>query len=397
MSGRAVISHRLSGYLDFLRFGAAFVVLLSHWAYPRFTDGQYSFIRELNLGSDAVVLFFVLSGFVITFAATEKDKQPGRYSFSRLSRLWSVAIPALALTVILDAWGVAANPDFYLDTPYYSALSSWGYWWRGLSFSSHWAGDTLRLGSNGPYWSLSYEAAYYLLFGILLYMRGVMRLVALLCCGVIFGLKILLLAPAWFMGVGVYLLLRKLKTETYSRDLNLIYIFAPLCLYVVFQFIDLPQTLRAVTVLTFGVETYSGLGFSDEFIWNAVIGLLFSVHLFAMGRCYAQSAAPLKGQSAMKWLAGGSFSLYLVHYPVLQWGGAALPRTDIRLLDHGVLLLAVLIACYVFAAHKNGATPHSGEGESGSIAPGHYLDGLAGTKPNILNRPLLEPKGCLRR
>ena len=81
MGSRPVITRGLSGYLDLLRFGAAFVVLLSHFAYTRFTDGQYSFIRELNLGSDAVVLFFVLSGFVITFAATQKTRQQDRLHF----------------------------------------------------------------------------------------------------------------------------------------------------------------------------------------------------------------------------------------------------------------------------------------------------------------------------
>ena len=60
-----MISPRLSVYLDLMRAIAAFVVLLSHFAYPRFTDGAFLVIRDLNLGSDAVVVFFVLSGFVI--------------------------------------------------------------------------------------------------------------------------------------------------------------------------------------------------------------------------------------------------------------------------------------------------------------------------------------------
>ena len=68
------MTQRFSLYLDFLRFSAAMIVFLSHFAYPRFTDGTYSFIRDLNLGSDAVVFFFVLSGLVIAYTADTKDK-----------------------------------------------------------------------------------------------------------------------------------------------------------------------------------------------------------------------------------------------------------------------------------------------------------------------------------
>ncbi len=350
MPSRTVLSRGLSGYLDLLRFGAAFVVLLSHFAYARFTDGRYGFIREYNLGSDAVVLFFVLSGFVITYAATQKDKAAGRFTFSRLSRLWSVAIPALALTFVLDRWGVWANPEFYLNTPYYNAVGSLEYWWRGLTFSSHWHGDRLRLGSNGPYWSLSYEAAYYVVFGILLYLRGALRWAALGACAVLFGLKIWLLAPAWFMGVGLYLWLHKAQISRDSSTLMAVMIYAPILIYILCQAAGLPGVLRGLTAAALGPERFVALGFSDEFLWNALIGALFTLHLFGMGLRLSNRTAPFRWQPAIKWLAAGSFSLYLVHYPVLQWGGAVIPRSGHWALDHGLLLGVTCVACYGFAA-----------------------------------------------
>lgn len=350
MASRRVLTTGVSAYLDLLRFGAAFVVLLSHFAYTRFTDGRYSFIRELNLGSDAVVLFFVLSGFVITFAATQKDKTGGRFAFSRLSRLWSVAIPALALTLIFDGWGLKVNPDFYLNTPFYNAVGAWDYWWRGLTFSGHWGGDVLRLGSNGPYWSLSYEAAYYIAFGIMLYLRGPVRWLALGVCGLVFGLKILLLAPAWFMGVGLYLKLRQTDVSRYSANATHAMIILPVLFYMVFQAVGLPETLKILTYVMMGPENYAALGFSDEFLWNALIGALFTTHLFGMSVKLSGRTSAFKWQSAVKWLAGGSFSLYLVHYPVLQWGGAVLPRSGNWVLDNILLLSMTLLVCYAFAA-----------------------------------------------
>ncbi|WP_427452532.1 acyltransferase family protein [Litorimonas sp. WD9-15] len=350
MSERPVINASLSWYLDVLRFGAALVVLLSHWAYTRFTGGTYGFIRDWNLGSDAVVLFFVLSGFVITYAATCKDRTAKRFAFSRLTRLWSVAIPALAITLILDGLGVNINPDFYLDSPFYNPTEGWTYWVRGLTFSNHWGGQNIRLGSNGPYWSLSYEAAYYLIFGIVLYLRKAARLLALLFCVFIFGFKILLLAPAWFMGVGLYFAFQNMRHKDVSPALLMLMIFVPIGLYVTFQLQNLPETLRGLTYILLGHDNYLALGFSDEFLWNALLGGLFTIHLMGAGLLFAQKPDFTVASKSVKWLAGGSFSLYLVHYPVLQWLGATLPKTEWPILNHVCLLIGTIFICYTFAA-----------------------------------------------
>lgn len=61
-------------YLDALRLSAALLVLVSHIAYSRFSNGDLGWMRALNLGSDAVILFFVLSGFVIAFTTAAKQR-----------------------------------------------------------------------------------------------------------------------------------------------------------------------------------------------------------------------------------------------------------------------------------------------------------------------------------
>ena len=107
------MSPLFSLYLDALRFGAALIVLLSHFAYPRFTRGDYIAIREFNLGSDAVVFFFVLSGLVIAYTADSKDRSAGRFAFNRLTRLYSVVLPAILLTVLFDWAGRSLDPSAY--------------------------------------------------------------------------------------------------------------------------------------------------------------------------------------------------------------------------------------------------------------------------------------------
>ena len=54
-----------------------------------------------ELAHTAVIVFFVLSGFVISWAA-ERDGTAREYILNRASRIYSVALPALALTWLTD-------------------------------------------------------------------------------------------------------------------------------------------------------------------------------------------------------------------------------------------------------------------------------------------------------
>ncbi len=46
-------------------------------------------------------MFFVLSGFVIAYVTDGHDRTLADFTLNRLSRLWSVALPALVFGVIL--------------------------------------------------------------------------------------------------------------------------------------------------------------------------------------------------------------------------------------------------------------------------------------------------------
>ena len=123
----------LSIWLDALRVWATIVVVFSHVAYPRFTRGDYIFIRELNLGSDSVIVFFVISGMVIAYAAG-RDARLSIYAFNRLTRLLSVLVPALVLTFAFDQIGHRIGPDAY--SSFYSPLPFGELFMRGLSMTN---------------------------------------------------------------------------------------------------------------------------------------------------------------------------------------------------------------------------------------------------------------------
>lgn len=344
------MNRSFSLYLDLTRFWAAFLVLLSHLAYARFTDGNYLFLREWNVGSDAVVLFFVLSGLVIAYTADTKDHTLGTFAFNRLTRVWSVAIPAVLLTIGLDLLGSRLDPPAYTGW-WYAAHDPGAMLFFGLSFSTEWGLLPFRLGSNGPYWSLSYEVAYYALFGAAFYLRGGWRVLALVILVPLFGVRPLLLLPTWLLGLVVYRMLRDGISIGCARAWLLT--LAPPAIYVAALAVGLPKILLGLTVMAIG-EHYVNvlLNFSNEFIWNNMLGFLAAAHFVGVAtllRLHPMTERP-RLESAIRWLAGGSFSLYLLHYPVLQFTEAMLPEELPQIVRHPALLVITLVVCFVGAA-----------------------------------------------
>jgi peptidoglycan/LPS O-acetylase OafA/YrhL len=335
-----------SRYLDFLRALAALVVLVSHLAYARFTRGDYLVIREWNLGSDAVILFFVLSGYVIAYAARERDRTLGGFAFARATRLYSVALPAILLTLLLDHLGARLNPAAY-DGWWWQPAPVWEVLLRSMSFSTEWSASGFRPGTNGPFWSLSYEAAYYALFGIAVFLRGWRRLLLLALLLALAGIKVLLLMPAWLCGVWLYARADATSLRPLPARLCLV---GSLVLYAVALAIDLPDRLLALTSAALGPEAVQALRFSNEFVWNALLGLLVTLHLMAARALLGRAPSQTGRAGRATWLAGASFSIYLVHYPALQFWHALLPAGPLPQLRDALLLVLTLLACLGFAA-----------------------------------------------
>ncbi|WP_288130671.1 acyltransferase [Microbulbifer sp.] len=339
-----MISKGFSVYLHYLRFTAALVVLLSHFGYPRFSEGRWAWVREFNLGSDAVIVFFVLSGLLIAHVASKSRGGLTQFSFDRITRLVSVALPALILGFALDRLGAFISPEGY-DFWYYNPLSLTETLLRGLTFSNEWTGMVTRLGTNGPYWSLSYEAAYYALFAVSFYLRGARRALLLTAGLLIFGPNVLLLMPTWLMGAALYAFIK--SGNTVGRTASLALSTVPIAIYATALATDLPATLREYTDPLY---PYFDLRFSDEPLWNNFLGLLVTLHLLGVAALTRNYQPTELSQSVSAWLSGGSFSLYLVHFPVIQLLCVLfLPQHSSWTSDF-VLLLITITACYLFAS-----------------------------------------------
>lgn len=338
-------------WLDVIRALAAFTVIFGHMAHIRFTRGDYYVLREWNVASDAVVVFFVISGLVIAYAA-ERDGDLRTYSYNRLTRIFTVIVPALALTLIFDAIGTritmeAYPPGYYQDLPLIEFL------FRGLTLTPQWWGlmDPVRLGSNGPLWSLSYEVAYYMLFGVTLFLRGALRIVLLALLALAAGLPILALMPAWLLGVLVWRRVSNPHTTPMPLALAWALAIGGPVLIVLTKAMGAAGGLAALTQAALAPADYRMvLGYSDEVLWNSLLAILVALHLLGVASLMARTDwhENARAARAIRWLAGGSFSLYVMHYPALQLLDAALPES-LPLYDLWLLGLTLAI-CFTFAA-----------------------------------------------
>lgn len=139
-----------------LRFVAAFVVLLRHTVPEMFDVPVLSELAAI--GPIGVGFFFVLSGFVLTW--TWKPAQSkGRFYFNRAARIAPLHVLTTIIAVAMLAF--AGNPHWFSSIMSLFLLQAWGT-------------EAWRLGGNGPSWSLSVEAFFYLCFPFLI--RPIARL-----------------------------------------------------------------------------------------------------------------------------------------------------------------------------------------------------------------------------
>ena len=143
---------------------AAWFVVLYHIRVGAFSylPGEASFV--LSKGYLAVDLFFMLSGFVLWLNYSDRLRRDGleavpKYLARRVARIWPLHLFVLALTVAYASL-VAATSE--LNTAHYP--------WEELPLHIllvHNWGFTGALAWNDPSWSISGEAAAYLLFPVI--------------------------------------------------------------------------------------------------------------------------------------------------------------------------------------------------------------------------------------
>ncbi|MBE7202220.1 MAG: acyltransferase [Parafilimonas terrae] len=213
---------------DIARALAAALVLLSHarhllvrdaGAEPSLGLAGQAFYSLSGLGHQAVMVFFVISGFLVT-RSMQRQAEAGRwslpdYGLTRLVRLWTVLLPCLLLGGLLDTigqrlvpgYGVASAPPPPVGPFSLDAVTLLG----NAVFRQ--TVDVPVFGTNNALWSLAYEAHYYaaagLLFaawrarrhplGLSLSVGGTVAVLLLM------SRPMLMLYPIWMIGAGAAL------------------------------------------------------------------------------------------------------------------------------------------------------------------------------------------------
>jgi len=288
----------------------------------------------------AVMIFFVLSGFVIAYVTDIKENNGYSYAVARASRVLSVALPALIATAIFDGIGNIIHKEYYND--------SWGYQKDGIIFQYIGASIFINriwyldwgVGSNLPYWSLFYEVWYYIIFGVAAFSPSRWRLTATLLLLALVGPNILSLFPIWLLGFVAYRFYAAEQNAEKPRIGG--FLGAILC----FGAFGLAWHLKKNGIPS-GLAEFFG---SSKLTERYVIAFLFTAHILGFSaispwfrRISEIFARPVH------WLAGATFTVYLFHLPITQFLTTIMPwppeATMTRLIMMpGVLALLFLVA-----------------------------------------------------
>lgn len=303
------VTPAMSILLDAVRGGAAIVVLLGHMVQTGIYTGSYPFgpLAQHN----AVVVFFVLSGLVIAHSVADHRGTLRDYAIARATRILPVSLFALGFGTAIYAIVTAFDLEPALQLAPYDRLSPATVLLPAAFLSESWQG----VGPvwNPPYWSLAYEVWFYALFGAAYWLEGRRRVAWLAVLGLVAGWRILLMLPIWLMGAALARYAGDWQpTRTKALQLALAGVIAlfvasdlghvaSLAMYVVHAQVDYPLK--------------NSNYFLTDYLFGAGIALLF-----VAARPFAEAGhARLHAQRGpIRWLAGFSFSLYILHWPMLS-------------------------------------------------------------------------------
>ena len=398
--------------LDILRGGAALYVAAYHSVDLLTASGRHFHERGgaarmivrgnvlgfAGFGFYAVLLFFVLSGFVIHLRQAQRPHERAHtgnrhwvavYAWRRLMRIYPPLLAALALTAALDAVGYRFMDDLYgrLDHPTAGPLvDAPGTLKNALLVALPVMGGGY-FGSNGALWSIGYELWFYLAYvPVLLLLLGRLRMRASVLLvasavaaaglaalqahapGVIPGhlpqalVTIAVYFPAWV--AGLYL------ADLYARDVRL---------------------RRPLLVASGGVASIVlAAAVSDnnqrpevDAVWCLGISLVMAALVLRPGQTTEPNRAGRWAASSAKW----SYSLYLVHVPVILLFYGAVARgagptenpltvafAFLATIGAGLLMYALverpsmrLVARPPAVLRRLSTAPHPGQAEGGSV------------------------------
>ena len=336
------VSPTASLMLDSIRGLAAVAVFIGHFLNAFYVD--YASIEDKSraaralystagFGLVAVVIFFVLSGFVIGASALRRRQEHrftwGGYCRDRVTRLYLVLLPALLLGFLWDQAGMhlfgtagiyGAHFGDVVTVPVESTTTWRAYFMNAMFMQKFFAEPA---GSNAPLWTLSHEFWCYLALPLLFIPQR--RWVA--GCGVLAACLLLpkslgVFAIFWLCGAGVAFTIPLRKQAK-------------------------PQLLLAGLSTALFVYTLAASQFLNNHVSQEafVVAAATSLFLFGLVRWWPREVprclTGLKTPAGI--LAGFSYTLYLTHYPLLVFLAAWFIRRERWQPDMGSMVRGVTL------------------------------------------------------
>ena len=334
----------LSVYLDLVRLIAAGLVMVYHMNFKPVTAGQLW--RIASHGNESVIIFFVLSGFVISFVASRKERSASSYVVARVARIYSVAVIAVPVTLLADAIGTYLAPTMYHGLSFANQNTNWWDVIQCLTFVNEIWFNHIIIGTDGPYWSLGFEVWYYTIFGIMLFNKNLKLTLSVILMAVV-GPKIILYFPIWLLGAATFRLIARSKAG--GKPLlppfggSLLFVLTPV-LYMALH------RHQQIYVSVFGSNFALNRETALTWVYYAGVAILFAAHLVGFASMPdAAGRSLLRLAPIIRWAAGASFTLYLVHQPLIYCFAAASPwplasLAHVLFVGLGTLVTVLLIA-----------------------------------------------------
>jgi len=355
-------------FLDALRGIAALYVMISHakwllWEgyYQGFIkdSARYSVIEKISVyalsifkyNHQAVIFFFVLSGFVIHLKYSKNIATYGDAGFSvkkylvkRIKRIYPPFLLSMAITFILDGIGshlnytiyYGATPDNIINTIITKQHDLVNFIGNLFFIQNEYIGVW---GTNGPSWSLKYEWWFYMLYPILIYINKKSVLNSLLAVTALFIVSNLvpnLVNISFFIVVLKYLALWWLGAvlaDVYNKRIPINH--HKFC-FLVFLF----PLLIIIEILKINIDF-----FANDFLW--ALGFFGLLNLFF----YLQEKGfVFSWTMKLQWLGDCSYTLYIIHFPILVFlNGVILHYTNNSMPRSLVFIFPGIVISFVFA------------------------------------------------
>lgn len=310
--------------LNSLRFFAAFLVVMHHVETIRLKNGLFN-LQWLGLfrnGSNAVIFFFVLSGFLITYLLLKESNKTGTVSIKhfyikRMLRIW----PLYFLLVII---GTLLVPEVFglIGVNYVMPYTFGQTWFYFLFFLPGLV--TFFFGHHllEPLWSIGIEEVFYLIWAPL-FKIGKNKILPILLSIIAIKVVLMVMAEFWIKdplfvyivdtfrfeamaigGLGAYMIFHRKKSLSnmllYKKYIQLI-IYPVLIIYLIFQ----TNINNIIWLSVFSTPIISGLLVDFLFLYLIIGVSLIDNNIFKFR------------QKFLSYLGEISYGIYMYHLIII--------------------------------------------------------------------------------